>query len=226
MAEHLHLASEAVKKGQPPTASCCYITLGTGIGVGLVINNQTVHGLMHPEGGHLAVPRHADDANFAGNNPKDCFGGLCAENMACSASLAARAGLKSTSGLASLPDDHHVWDVAAYYLGALCANIVLLASPERIIISGGVLQRASLFPKIRKEMQKHLNGYIQMDAITTSAGVKHFVAPSTWGNQAGMIGALTLAKKALDAKKRDDARYYLPMIVAAGAVAAVLAMRR
>lgn len=227
VAEHAYLTAEAVKNGQAPATSCCYITVGTGIGVGLVINGTAVHGLMHPEGGHLAVPRHPSDAasNFAGNNPKDCFGGLCAENMACSGSLAARAGLESTAGLAGLADDHPVWEVAAHYLGALCANIVLLASPERIIISGGVMQRASLFPKVRREMQRHLNGYIQDDALTTPAGVSHFVAPSTWGNSAGMVGALTLAKTALEAKKTDVSKYYLPMLLAAGTVAVMLAVR-
>ena len=197
VAEHAHLSAQAAKRGIQPPTSCCYITVGTGIGVGLVVNGMPVHGLMHPEGGHLCVTRHADDHGFEGNNPQDCFHGVCAENMACSGSLAKRANLKSTADLATLPDDHPVWDIAAHYLGALCANVTLLASPEKIVLSGGVMQRATLFPKVRTHMQALLNGYIQSDALTTADGIAAYVAPSTWGNSAGMVGALTLAQSAL-----------------------------
>jgi len=225
VAEHAHLMAEASRKGLAPPTSCCYITVGTGIGVGLVINGIAVHGLMHPEGGHVCVPRHTDDqaSAFAGNNPSDCFGGLCAENMACSGSLAKRAGLSSTAGLAALADDHPVWEVAAHYLGGLCANIVLLASPERIVLSGGVMQRASLFPRVRREMQRLLNGYIQVEALLTDEGVAQYVTPSTWGNRAGMVGALTLAKRALAAHRQPPAaqravdRLVLPLALVATA---------
>ena len=169
--------------------------MGTGIGVGLVVNGKTVHGLMHPEGGHVAVPRHIKDGRFAGSNPRDTFGGLCAENLGCSLALAKRAGLASTSELASLPDDHEVWDIAAHYLGALCANIVLLVSPDRIVLSGGVMKRATLFPKVRAAMQRNLNGYLQLPQLTTQAGVDAYVGPSAWGNNAGLVGALTLARR-------------------------------
>lgn len=200
VAEHAHLVREAVLKGRTPPTSCCYITVGTGIGVGLVVNGQPVHGLLHPEGGHLCVPPFLADAksSFAGPNANDTFGGLCAENMACSGALAKRAKLSSSAGLKDLPDDHPVWDAAAHYLGALCANIVLLASPEKIVLSGGVMLRASLFPKVRAKMQSLLNGYLQVDALLTTDGVTQYVGPSTWGNSAGMIGALTLAQAALD----------------------------
>ena len=164
--------------------------MGTGIGVGLVVNGETVHGLMHPEGSHVAVPRRIKDGRFAGSNPRDTFGGLCAENLGCSLALAKRAGLASTSELASLPDDHEVWDIAAHYLGALCANIVLLVSPDRIVLSGGVMKRATLFPKVRAAMQRNLNGYLQLPQLTTQAGVDAYVGPSAWGNNAGLVGAL------------------------------------
>ena len=199
MAEYEHALAEAKARGDAilPT-SCAYITVGTGIGVGLVVNGATVHGLMHPEGGHLCVPQRAADASFEGPNPADCFGGLCAENMACAGSLAKRASLGSSAGLASLRDDDPAWDAAAHYLGALCANIVLLASPERIVLSGGVMQRASLFPRVRSRMQAMLNGYIQVDQIATAEGIERYITPSTWGNRAGLTGALTLAVKALE----------------------------
>jgi len=230
IAEHAHLVGEALQKGVPPPTSCCYITVGTGIGIGLVVNGIAVHGLMHPEGGHMCVPRHASDSKtgFNGNNPADCFEGLCAENMACSGSLAKRAKLASTSELAGLPDDHMVWEVAAHYLGALCANVVLLASPERIILSGGVMQRQSLFPLVRREMQRLLNGYLKIDALTTAEGIQQYLGPSTWGNRAGMVGALTLAQRALEGSKpRGSAwsRAAWPVAVAVAGIAVLLARK-
>ena len=125
-------------------SSCAYITVGTGIGVGLVVNGKPVHGLMHPEGGHVCVPRLPSDATYEGSNPTDCFGGACAENMACSLSLAKRSGLPDTSHLVGLPDTHAAWDAAGHYLGAMCASLVLLVSPERIVLSGGVLDLEQL----------------------------------------------------------------------------------
>ena len=200
VAEHAHLVSQAIARGVAPPSSCAYITVGTGIGVGLVVNGASVHGLMHPEGGHLCVPRRAADMAFEGSNPKDCFGGLCAESMACSVALAKRASLSSTAQLAHLRDDDAVWDAAAHYLGALCANVVLLVSPERIILSGGIMQRSSLWPKLRARTQAMLNGYIASDELTTTEGIESYISPSTWGNQAGMVGALTLAQHALQGK--------------------------
>uniref|UniRef100_A0A7S0P2Y6 fructokinase n=1 Tax=Calcidiscus leptoporus TaxID=127549 RepID=A0A7S0P2Y6_9EUKA len=179
-------------------SSCAYVTVGTGIGVGLVMNGAPVHGMMHPEGGHVCVPLHEQDVqlSFNGSNRSDTFGGFCAESMACSVALAQRAGLASTSELKHTGDTHEMWDAAAHYLGALCANIILLVSPERIVMSGGVMLRKSLFPRIRAATQQHLNGYLQLPQLTTQAGIDKFIVPSAWGNDAGLMGALTLAQLA------------------------------
>lgn len=197
VAEHRQLVAEACRRGEPAPSSCAYITVGTGIGVGLVVNGAPVHGLMHPEGGHVCVPLRADDAGFQGCNPQDCFGGLCAENMGCSISLAKRASLANASGLASLPDNDPTWEAAAHYLGALCANIVLLVSPERIVLSGGVMQRAALFPRVRERMRGMLNGYIAMAEVSSPEGAEKYITPSAWGNDAGLVGALSLAANEL-----------------------------
>lgn len=207
LAEYLQMAAEAASSASVAApSSCCYVTVGTGVGVGLVVNGQPVHGLMHPEGGHVAVPRRAVDLAFEGSNPNDCFGGSCAENMCCSLALAMRAGLASTSGLADLGDDHEAWDAAAHYIGAMCASIVLLASPERIVLSGGVMLRKTLFPKIRKAVQAQLNGYIQMPQLTTQQGIDEFITPSRWGNKAGLVGALTLSQQALSTRRELSAK--------------------
>lgn len=225
VAEFTNAVAEAKAKGATPPSSSCYITVGTGIGVGLVINGLPVHGLLHPEGGHLAVPPFMQDAKdgFTGPNGKDCFGGLCAENMACSGALAKRAKLTSTSGLKDLPDDHPVWDAAAHYLGALCANVVLLASPEKIVLSGGVMLRPCLFPKVRAKTQALLNGYIQAPQLLTADGIAAYVCPSKWGNAAGMVGALTLAQKALKDSQAAGPKANTTILAIAIGVAAVVA---
>tara|TARA_B110001452_G_scaffold262303_1_gene262157 strand:+ start:94 stop:1122 length:1029 start_codon:yes stop_codon:yes gene_type:complete len=218
LAEYLDMRREGIH-----ASSCAYITVGTGIGVGLVINGLPVHGLMHPEGGHISVPKLASDAAYDGSHPTgDCFGGACAENMACSVSLAKRYGLASTEELATLPDSHPAWDAAGHYLGAMCANVVLLASPERIVLSGGVMQRKSLFPKVRKAMQAQLNGYLQLPAVLER--VDEFVVPSAHGNKAGLVGTMTLALQAsTDAKAKAAAahNWQLAVGIAAAAGAAV-----
>jgi fructokinase len=127
------------------TSSCAYITVGTGIGVGLVVNDQTVRGLMHPEAGHLMVARQQGDT-FAGTCP---YHGACVEGMCASGALTARKQLSDAAELADLPDDDPVWDACAYQLAQLCANLIYIASPERIVFGGGVMNRQSLYPKIR-----------------------------------------------------------------------------
>jgi fructokinase len=204
VAEYEHMVAEARARGVAPPTSCCYITVGTGIGVGLVINEKPVHGMMHPEGGHMCVPRRAADAGFEGPNPNDTFGGLCAENMGCSVALVKRGALVGVHALKDLSDDDPQWDACAHYLGALCANVVLLASPEKIVMSGGVMLRTSLFPKVRARMQAMLNGYIQCEQVLTPEGIASYVTPSTWGNDAGMVGALTLAAKALEQQRATE----------------------
>ena len=124
--------------------SCAYITIGTGIGVGLVIDGKTVHGLLHPEAGHIRVGREPGDV-FPGNCP---YHSDCAEGMCASGALAMRKEIDATD-LPNVPDNDPLWTTCAFYLAELCANLVLIASPERICIGGGIMQRRSLYPKIR-----------------------------------------------------------------------------
>ena len=136
--------AEYVYHRKEGNSSCAYITVGTGVGVGLVVNGNTVHCAMHPEGGHISVPKKLSD-NFAGSCP---FHGSCIEGMCSSGALAARKGV-SVHQLPHLLDEDPVWDICAYQLAHLCANLVLMVSPERIVLGGGVMNRTSLFPKIR-----------------------------------------------------------------------------
>ena len=152
--------NECADHADAAISSCSYITVGTGIGVGLVVNGKCVHGLLHPEGGHVMVPRHPGDAPDFGTKEKVPFGGRGAENLANSEAIFERIkdrlGLADRRDLGTVGDDDPVWDQAAHYLGALCAQLVLVVSPERIVISGGVMKRTVLFQKTREKCQVRL----------------------------------------------------------------------
>jgi fructokinase len=178
-----------------------YVTVGTGVGVGVVCNGQPVHGLTHPEAGHIRVARLKTDGlpgepgSFKGSCP---FHGDCVEGMASAAAIARRCGCQ-VSELSNVPDSHPAWDAAAHYIAGLCATLVMVASPQRIVLGGGVLQRKTLITKVRAHVKKQLGGYVQHDFITTKRGLVEFVVTSRHGNDAGIVGALTLAKTAHDA---------------------------
>ena len=186
---------------QQGCSSCAYVTVGTGIGVGLVVNGQCVHGLVHPEAGHVPLPPPRDKGDpHPPLKDRLVYGG--AESLCCAKAIAVRAGVQ-TSDLAALPDDHEAFDYAAFYLAGLCVDLILIASPERIILSGGVMQRGSLFPAIRRYVQESLNGYLQHPSITHD--IDSYIRPSAWGNNAGIIGALALAQLALLKEEQSQA---------------------
>jgi fructokinase len=181
--------------------NCCYVTVGTGVGVGVVIDGQPIFGLTHPEGGHVRVKRHEAD-KFKGVCP---FHDDCLEGLTCAAAVARRVGCQP-SELASVPADHEVWRSVAYYLAQLCATITLMTCPEVIVLGGGVLKNRALFPMIREGLVKELNGYLAVPRITERADT--YIVPSVFDQEghksnAGSVGALELARVAyLDAKKR------------------------
>eukprot|EP00605_Chrysophyceae_sp_TOSAG23-4_P000073 GSChrysophyteH1.ASY1.ANO1.75.1 assembled CDS len=162
------------------------------LGGGLVVNGKTVSGLLHPEAGHIPVRRIDGDA-YSGCCP---FHASCLEGMVCSKALGERADC-SPAELANLPDSHPVWNIAASYLAQLAASFVLIASCERVVFGGGVFNRECLYDLIRSHLKAILNGYIELDAVTSDDGLKHFVTKSVWGSQAGLVGALYLAAEAM-----------------------------
>jgi len=161
--------------------SVAYVTVGTGVGVGVVHHGRPVHGLMHPELGHIFVRRHPADAGFAGICP---FHGDCLEGVACGAAIVARTG----STLKDAPPDDPIWAIEADYLGQLCAHLVLSHSPQRIFIGGGVMQ-PRMYAGIHERMLVWLNDYIKADALQSS----QYIAPPGLGSAAGIKGALSLA---------------------------------
>ena len=178
------------------SSSCAYVTVGTGIGVGLVVNGKTVHGLMHPEGGHIQVARKTMDI-FEGTCP---FHGSCVEGMCSTGALAKRKGCLPEE-LPTLADDDELWDTCAYYLAQLCANLILTVSVERIVIGGGVLNREILYKKIREQTINILQGYVQQEAITTGL-IDSYITASQWGSDAGIMGAAYLSKNAYKEGRR------------------------
>lgn len=184
--------AEYMFHAQPGQRSVAYITVGTGVGVGLVVNGATIHGLLHPEGGHIPTNRLPSDS-FKGTCP---YHAGCVEGLSNSIAIADRKG-KDRRDLAALSDDDPVWDCVAAALGSLCMTLVLIASPEKIVISGGVLKREVLFQKIRAQALKQLNGYMSHPLLTPER-IHEYITPSQWGDDAGIVGALTLAKVALD----------------------------
>lgn len=164
--------------------SVAYMTIGTGIGGGAIINGQMLHGLVHPEQGHITVRRHPDD-QFEGHCPyhKDCL-----EGMACGPAIQARWGKTASH----LPPDHQAWEFESYYLAQAICTWVYILSPQKIILGGGVMHQQHLFPRIRQYVQQLLNNYIQTPSITTEA-INTFIIPPGLPDRSGAVGALELA---------------------------------
>eukprot|EP01132_Coremiostelium_polycephalum_P009889 gene9889-12131_t len=174
-----------------PVTSCAYITVGTGVGVGVVINEQPVHGLVHPEGGHVFARLLPNDT-FQGTCP---FHGPCIEGLVSTGAISKRLGVTQDK-LSTIPDDDPVWNIIGYYLGQLCANITMSYSPSIIVLGGGVLNRSILYPIIRHEALSILNGYIKSNYLTNEL-IDQYIVQSPFGSNAGIVGALELARRSL-----------------------------
>ena len=169
-------------------SNCLYYTVGTGVGVGVLVEGRLVHGLVHPEGGHVPVRRHPEDA-FGGNCPY--HGGDCLEGMAAGPAIERRWGMKGHL----LPPDHKGWVFEAHYLAQAVASAILLLSPQKVILGGGVMKQMHLFPMIRREVQRLLNGYVQAKEILER--IDDYIVPPGLGDNAGLAGALALGIEAL-----------------------------
>ena len=162
-----------------------YITVGTGIGLGVVVNGKTVHGLVHPEGGHIKVPMLPDE-DFKGVCP---FHGNCLEGMCTNVSIATRLGLSDVEQNKDIPDDHSVWNKVGYYLGVCCSNLILTISVEKIVIGGGVMNREQLYDIIRKHCFEALKGYISHPSLESPEALQNIIVKSKFGSDLGIIAA-------------------------------------
>jgi fructokinase len=161
-----------------------YVTVGTGIGGGALVDGRPVHGLVHPEMGHVRVPHDRTRDPFDGTCPHH---GDCWEGLASAPALAARWGREAEA----LPDDHPAWELEAHYLALGLTSVVLVLSPERIVLGGGVMTRMQLYPAVRRELAALIGGYLRTPAL--GAGIETYVVPPALGDRAGVLGALAIA---------------------------------
>ena len=163
-----------------------YVTVGTGIGGGALIDGSLLHGLVHPEMGHIYVPHDRQADPFPGSCP---YHGDCLEGLASGGAIAARWGVPPET----LPSDHPAFRLEAQYLGVACMTWICMLSPEKIILGGGVM-RPEMYPWIRSHAQTLLNGYV--DAPQLQAQIGEYIVPPGLGDRAGILGALALAARA------------------------------
>ncbi|MGZ4169826.1 MAG: ROK family protein [Solirubrobacteraceae bacterium] len=165
--------------------SVCYLTVGTGIGAGLLVDGRPVHGLVHPEVGHLRVPHDRERDPFAGVCPAH---GDCWEGLAAGGAIGARWGVHPKE----IPDDHPAWALEAEYVALGILAIVLVASPRRVVVGGGVMARAGLLDSVRSRLVELNAGYLETPMM--GAAVDRYVVAPALGERAGVLGAIALAQ--------------------------------
>jgi fructokinase len=163
-----------------------YVTVGTGIGIGLMSAGQPVHGVGHPEAGHILPRRHPLHEGFAGVCP---FHGDCLEGLASGPAVAALWGETPSH----FPDDHPFWEVETHYLSQLCVTLFLTMAPERIVLGGGVMKQQRLFPLIHERTAQLLAGYFS--AATSADAMAQRIVPPLCTEPPGLIGAYILAAR-------------------------------
>lgn len=181
--------SEALLGAGKGTDSLVYYTIGTGIGGGAVVEGKLLHGLVHPEMGHILLRPAENDPAPHGFCP---YHDGCLEGMANGPAIEKRWGVSAKE----LPEDHPAWDLEAEYLAQMCANTVVMLSPKKIVLGGGVMHQMHLFPKIRKRTLELLNGYVAHKAILED--IDNYIVPPALGDNAGAAGSLLLALEALN----------------------------
>jgi fructokinase len=154
-----------------------YVTVGTGIGGGVMVNGQLVHGLSHPEIGHMRVRRFLGDS-FAGNCPVH---GDCLEGLAAGPAIAERSGVERAE---QLNENHPAWPMIAHYLGQMAVNLACVYSPEILILGGGISLRKGMIAMVKQAAEQEMNGYAPLPTIVRAK----------LGTKAGVLGALALAQ--------------------------------
>ena len=163
-----------------------YITIGTGIGVGIFVDNKLLHGMLHPEAGHIIMAKHPSDTY----NGKCPFHGTCFEGLAAGPAIEERFGAKADT----LSDRAEVWEMETFYIAQALMNYTLTISPKRIVLGGGVMHQKQLFPLIRKQFANMLNGYVKTKELED---LDRFIVPSALQDNQGIMGCLKLAEQSL-----------------------------
>ncbi|NOZ51105.1 MAG: ROK family protein [Chloroflexi bacterium] len=165
-----------------------YLTVGTGVGGGGMVGGRLMHGLIHPEMGHIRIPHNPIDDPFPGTCP---YHGDCLEGLASGPALEAR----WQQSAAALPPDHPAWELEAHYLALALTNFICTLSPQRILLGGGVMNQPHLLPRIRRKVLTLLHDYVQAPAILEH--IDTYIAAPALGDQAGVLGAMALAMAAI-----------------------------
>ncbi len=163
-----------------------YMTVGTGIGVGVIVNGAPLHGLVHPETGHFMIPH---------DQQKDPFPGVCPYHGDCLEGLASGVAMKKRWGQSAedLPDSHPGWDLEAEYIALALVNLIYAYSPRRIVLGGGVPQHPGLHQAVRHKVRQLINGYVQSSMVANK--IDEYIIPPVLGNRSGALGAIAMAKK-------------------------------
>lgn len=159
-----------------------YITIGTGVGVGICINGKPLHGLIHPEAGHILLNRQKEDG-YKGSCP---YHSNCMEGLASGPAIEGRWGKKGSE----LAEKDEVWELEAYYIAQAVTNYILTLSPNKVVLWGGVMHQPQLFPLVRKKVLENLNGYLNSDVILKD--IDNYIIPPALGDNPGIMGALRL----------------------------------
>lgn len=167
--------------------SCIYITIGTGIGVGAIVDGRLVHGMLHPEGGHILLHKL----------PHDTYEGFCPFHKNCMEGLAAGPAIEGRWGkkAVALADRTEVWEMEAEYIAQALVDYLMLFSPQRIILGGGVMHQTQLLPLIREKFHRLLNGYIKTKELED---LDSYIVVQSLDDKQGIMGALKLGLMELE----------------------------
>lgn len=164
-----------------------YITVGTGIGAGIMVNGRLLHGMLHPEAGHILLQKRADDA-FGCRCPYHTH---CFEGLAAGPAIEERWGKKGTE----LSDYEPVWELEAFYIAQALVNYICILSPQKIILGGGVMHQKQLLPLVREEVKKQLGGYLKTKEL---ADLEHYITAPDLHDDQGIMGCMVLAREAFE----------------------------
>lgn len=167
--------------------SSIYLTIGTGIGAGVYINGELLHGMMHAEAGHILLRRHPEDT-YVGKCP---FHGDCFEGLAAGPAIEARWGRKAVE----LAEDPKVWEIEAYYIAQALVDYTMVYAPRRIVLGGGVMHQTQLYPLIREKFRELMAGYVRTKELED---LDSYIVPYSLGDNQGIMGCLQLAVRALE----------------------------
>ena len=158
-----------------------YLTVGTGVGAGIVSGGHLVSGYGHPEAGHIFLQKHPEDT-YAGHCP--FHGANCLEGLAAGPAIEERWGMSAKE----IPDDHLAWRMEAFYLAQAILDYTMILRPEKVVLGGGVPHREILFPLIRESFAEQMHDYLSVPPLDD------YIVPVANGDNAGILGCFYLAK--------------------------------